>query len=80
MNKQGFKLLGGGLYIGVSIFLGVFVGYLLDKKFDSQPVFVLIGLVVGLIVAFWGFYRMLIPLLKDKTETKDAEKKHERRG
>jgi ATP synthase protein I len=59
------RLVGAAVYIGVCIFLGVFGGVKLDEKLDTQPIFILIGLVLGLILAFWGFYQMIIPLIKD---------------
>ena len=67
MEKIGpaFRLIGAAFYIGVCIFLGVFGGVKLDEKLDTQPIFVLIGLVLGLVLAFWGFYQMVIPLFKD---------------
>jgi ATP synthase protein I len=76
-SRLAFRLLGSGLYMGVCIFLGVAGGVWLDRKFDTQPVFILIGLTLGLILAFWGFYRMLVPILKD---TSDIKRKRERRG
>ena len=79
MNKSrlAFKLLGSSLYIGVVIFLGVAGGLWLDRKLGTQPIFVLIGLTLGLVVAFWGFYRMLVPIIKEYSETKP---KREKRG
>jgi ATP synthase protein I len=72
-----FRLLGAGLYIGLSIFLGVVGGAWLDRKLDTQPIFVIMGLGLGLIVAFWGFYRMIIPIIKTDSEPKP---KREKRG
>jgi ATP synthase protein I len=74
-SKLALKLLGAGLYIGVAIFVGVASGLWLDRKFDTQPVFVLIGLILGLIVAFWGFYRMLVPIIKAYSEPKPKKEK-----
>jgi ATP synthase protein I len=75
-SRLALKLLGSGLYIGVSIFLGVWGGLWLDHKFNTQPIFVLLGLTLGLIVAFWGFYRMVVPIIKEYAEPKQ---KRERR-
>lgn len=44
--------------------LGILGGLWLDNKFD-QSFYWLIGLLLGIFVAFWGVYRMLLPLLKD---------------
>jgi ATP synthase protein I len=71
MDKIGpaFRFIGAAFYIGVCIFLGVFGGVKLDEKLDTQPIFVLIGLVLGLVLAFWGFYQMVIPLIKEISKT-----------
>jgi len=60
------RLIGVGFFIGGSIVLGLFLGLWLDTKFNSDVIWVA-GLFLGIIVAFAGVYRMLIPLLdKDK--------------
>lgn len=76
-SRLAFKLLGASFYIGLSIFLGVFGGLWLDRKLDTQPIFVLIGLILGLIIAFWGFYRMVVPIIKEYSNPKP---KREKRG
>jgi ATP synthase protein I len=62
------RLAGVGFYIGFCIIGGVFGGLWLDGKFDTQPIFMLVGLILGLVLAFWGVYQMLIPLLNNKRE------------
>jgi ATP synthase protein I len=76
-NKLALRLLGAGLYIGVCIFGGTAGGYWLDEKQNTQPVFVLIGLILGLVVAFWGFYRMVIPIIQAYSEPKPKRQKRE---
>jgi len=44
---------------------GILGGLWLDKKFNTEPIFLLVGLVLGLVVASWGVYQMLIPLIND---------------
>ena len=68
MNRRAaaLKLLGVGFFIGGSIVLGVAAGIWLDGKFDTSPVLAIIGLVLGIIIAFYGVYRMLIPLIRKK--------------
>jgi F0F1-type ATP synthase assembly protein I len=58
------RLTGVGFFIGGSIVLGIFGGLWLDRKLNTA-FFWLIGLLLGIIVAFWGVYQMLLPLLKD---------------
>ena len=65
-------LVGIGFYIGGCIVLGVFVGVWLDGKFDTAPIFILVGLGVGLFLAIYGTYRMLLPTLRrDKNDKED---------
>ena len=58
------RLLGLGWYVVTALVGGVVSGLLLDNWIDVSPLFTLLGLALGLIVAFWGVYRMLAPLLK----------------
>ena len=60
------KVIGVGWYLGFCIVAGLLGGIWLDKRLDSSPLFVLLGLLLGLILAGWGVYRMLLPSLKDK--------------
>jgi len=78
MEKLGpaIKLIGSAFYIGLCIMLGVIGGVWLDKKLETQPIFVIIGLVLGLIMAFWGFYQMVIPLIKENS--KQGQKRERR--
>ena len=60
------RLTGVGFFIGGSIVVGVLVGLWLDNKMNTQPLFVLLGLVIGLILAGAGVYQMLLPLLRNR--------------
>jgi F0F1-type ATP synthase assembly protein I len=65
------RFTGVGFYIGGCIVGGVYLGVWLDGKVDISPLFTLLGLGLGLFVAFYGTYRMLIPALgkgKDKED------------
>lgn len=56
------RLTGVGFFIGGSITLGVFTGLWLDEKLNTS-LFWIVGLVLGLVVAFYGVFRMLLPLI-----------------
>jgi F0F1-type ATP synthase assembly protein I len=58
------RFVGIGAYIGLSIVLGVWIGSLLDRHYDSQPLLTLIGLALGLLLAATGVYRMLKGFIK----------------
>jgi len=60
------RLVGVGFYIAGSILLGVLGGLWLDSKFNTTPILVIVGLLVGLAVAFWGVYQMLLPFLRSQ--------------
>jgi len=60
------RLVGIGFYIGVCIVLGVGVGLWLDSRLNTEPILVIVGLILGIIVAFYGVYRMLLPLMGNK--------------
>jgi F0F1-type ATP synthase assembly protein I len=66
------RLIGVGWFIGISILLGVLGGLWLDNKFATKPLFVLVGLILGLTVAFYGVYQMLLPLIRNKQNGEDS--------
>lgn len=75
MNKweTALRLVGVGFFIGGSIVLGVLAGLWLDGKFNTTPIFVILGLIIGLAVAFFGVYQMLIPLLNNNKHDKGGD-------
>lgn len=60
------RLVGVGFFIGSSIVLGVVAGLWLDSRLNTSPTLGIVGLFLGILVAFYGVYRMLIPLIKNK--------------
>lgn len=64
--EAAFRLIGVGWYVGGCIVLGVFGGLWLDNKFNTQPILVIVGLILGVIVAFYGVYRMILPNISKK--------------
>jgi len=65
------RLIGLGWYVGLCIVVGVAGGLWLDSKLDTSIVFTLVGLGIGLLVAFLGIYRMVLSVIE---EEKDKEK------
>ena len=57
-----------GWYVGLCIFLGVWGGLWLDNRLNSKPVLIIAGLIIGLIVAIYGVYRMLLPTMSDRQD------------
>ncbi len=62
MNRwvSALRLTGVGFYIGGCIAGGVYLGVWLDGKFNLSPLFILLGLGIGLFLAIYGTYRMLL--------------------
>jgi hypothetical protein len=57
------RLVGIGWYVALCITAGVVGGVWLDGRFDKSPLLTLTGLFLGLLVAFWGSYRMLMDVM-----------------
>ena len=57
------RLLGVGWYVAICIVGGVWGGVWLDEKLGTSPLFLLIGLMLGLVIAGAGVYRLLAALV-----------------
>ncbi len=53
------RISGIGWYVAGSIGAGIGAGWLLDRQFGTEPVLLLIGLLLGVIGAFAGMIRLL---------------------
>jgi len=62
------QLLGVGWYISVSIILGVLAGRWFDNKLDSEPLLLIIGLLLGITLSVYGVYRMIPMIVKSDTK------------
>ena len=56
------------LFIGACILMGVVAGLWIDNKLGTAPAFMITGLILGIITAFYGVYRMLLPLLRNQQD------------
>jgi len=68
MSRWGtaLRVVGVGWYIGICIVLGVWGGLWLDSKLNTSPILVIVGLILGIVVAFYGTYRMILPNINKK--------------
>lgn len=64
--REALNLLGLGWFLGLSILAGVLGGIWLDNILGTKPLCILVGLFLGIIVAFFGAYRMLLPIIREK--------------
>lgn len=58
-----FRLVGVGWYIALSIILPLLGGLWLDNKLGTLPLLTLSGIVLGVVLAFYGVYKMVVPIL-----------------
>ena len=70
--QAALRLIGVGWFIGISILLSILAGSWLDSKFNTGPIFVIVGLILGIVVAAYGVYRMVLPLISNKQNKEDG--------
>jgi ATP synthase protein I len=74
MNRwaAALRLTGVGFFIGICIVGGTFAGLWFDNKFKTGPWFMIGGLLLGLVVAVYGVYQMIRPLMNNKQDKEDG--------
>jgi F0F1-type ATP synthase assembly protein I len=72
------RLTGLGWYIAFCVVGGVLGGLGLDKLLGTLPLFTLAGTVLGSVVAFWGVYKMILPVLYGAKHQEMIRKRRER--
>ena len=53
------KYLGVGLQLATTLLAGVFLGYFLDRKFETLPFCTLGGSALGFLAGFYGLFRQI---------------------
>jgi len=61
------RLLSIGWYFALCIVGGTVGGLLLDNLLDTKPILTLAGLFLGLLLAFWGGYKLLMQVITTPT-------------
>ena len=72
---QALSLLGIGIYVPLSIVLGVLGGRWLDSKLKTDNTWTIVGLALGIIIATFGTYSMLKPFIESAKKTGNPTKK-----
>ena len=54
---KGYKYLAAGLRFAGGIVVFLFLGLLLDRKLNTTPLFLLVGVVLGAVLGFLSVYR-----------------------
>jgi ATP synthase protein I len=57
-----------GFEFALAILIGLALGYFVDSKLSTRPVFLLIGLLLGAIAGFLTVYRAVYPQSFDRQE------------
>ena len=59
--KPLWLILNVGWYVALSLIIPTAIGYWLDhpERFDTHPLYTLVGFGIGTVIAFYGLYRML---------------------
>jgi F0F1-type ATP synthase assembly protein I len=65
-RQAALRFIGLGWFIAACILLGGFGGQWLDNHLDTGPWLTVVGLVIGTGIAFYGVYRMLLPIIGKK--------------
>ena len=73
MWAAALRLTGVGFFVAACILGGTLTGLWLDSKLDTKPLFVLLGLAVGLAVAFYGVYRMIRLVINNKQNRENGQ-------
>jgi F0F1-type ATP synthase assembly protein I len=63
------RLLGLGWYVAICVVAGAFGGIWLDKVSGFTPLFTLLGVLMGTVAAFYGLYKMVLPLLNNDSSS-----------
>jgi len=62
-----------GLHLVSGIIVGVFVGYYLDKFFNTSPILTIVFFFLGIITGFYNMYKDVLRYIKEE-ERKEKEK------
>lgn len=72
------RLTGLGWYVAACVVIGVVGGVFLDKLLGSVFVFTVLGILVGSVAAFWGVYKMVLPVLYGaKSQEMNRRRRHQ---
>ena len=64
--QAALRLIGLGWFVGICIVLGVLGGRWLDERLHTRGILIVVGVIGGVAVAFYGVYRMILPNINKK--------------
>ena len=65
------RLTGLGWYVALCIVAGILIGIGLDRAAGTSPWLLLVGVILGSVAAFWGVYKMILPVLYGRKDPSD---------
>ncbi len=68
--REAAPLLGLGTTLAVTVLAGLGAGYLLDERFSTRPIFLLLGGTLGVGVGLYHFVKSVLSALRDRTDPK----------
>jgi F0F1-type ATP synthase assembly protein I len=71
-----FSLAGMGFSIAIPIVGGIWGGHLLDEKLNTNPLLLIVGLLLGIAVAALGVYNMIKPFIAETKKEDSASRKN----
>ena len=66
------RLLGLGWYVALCVVAGAVGGIWLDRLSGLTPLFTLLGVLIGTVAAFYGLYKMVIPLFNSNSTSRKS--------
>jgi membrane protein implicated in regulation of membrane protease activity len=66
-----------GWYVVLSLIIPTLIGFWLDspERFNTHPLFTLIGFALGSVLAFYGLYRMMRKFYREQKENEQDRSK-----
>ena len=58
------EVVGLGWYLALCIAGGAAGGFWLDGRFGTKPLLTLVGLLLGIVLGFYGLYRIVAPMME----------------
>ncbi len=68
--RLAMQMVGLGWFVAVCIVIGVLAGLWLDGRFETSPIFLLGGTLLGVVTAFYGMYKLMAPFLQDSSQNR----------
>ncbi len=67
------RFIGLGWYVAACVVVGTLGGLGLDHVAGTRPLFTLLGVLFGTVAAFYGIYKLVMPLLKESEADNEDE-------